>query len=347
MAQSGFLDELTTSTRRHILPGITDGVFRNDPLLAYVKKNNLEKFPGGSGILVFLLDGVLRIAGAYTPGESFTLSTAQIDTGASFQPKFYGAPIVMQKEQMQVYNKGAAAVFKLIDVRLQAAAMTVAAMLAIDFYNDGQAALRTKRINGLAEMLNDGSVASWNGSAYTTYGTLTRGGTIGSALSSPMTAPAASVAGPITYKILEEAYNSVCIGDEHPNLIVTTNLGMSYIKEKFQPQWRTESTDPNIGFAGLKFNGAMVMQSQYCPGTTAPEQAAALGWTTVSAGETIFFLNTKYLRMYISDDPEFAFGFTGFKPQFDGTLVGGQYLAALNVTQQSPRHSRHLYAITG
>jgi hypothetical protein len=51
--------------------------------------------------------------------------------------------------------------------------------------------------------------------------------------------------------------------------------------------------------------------------------------------------------MYVSDDPEFSFGFTGFKPQFDGLLVGGQYLFAGNVTNQAPRYSRHLFNITG
>jgi hypothetical protein len=45
-----FLDELNTSTRRKIVPGLTDNVFRNDPTLAYLKKNNLERFDGGSQI---------------------------------------------------------------------------------------------------------------------------------------------------------------------------------------------------------------------------------------------------------------------------------------------------------
>lgn len=47
---SGFLDELNTSTQRWIVPGLVDNNFKNDPLLAYMKKNNLEKFPGGTQI---------------------------------------------------------------------------------------------------------------------------------------------------------------------------------------------------------------------------------------------------------------------------------------------------------
>jgi hypothetical protein len=223
----------------------------------------------------------------------------------------------------------------------------MSAILAIALYNDGQTAGRTLQLNGVAESLNDGSNASWNGQTFTQYGTLARNGTIGAALNSPMTGPTSNVSGPITYKILEEAYNSVVIGDEYPNLMVTTNLGMSYIKEKFQPQWRVETQDPKIGFNGVKFNQAMIIQSQYAPGTVAPSSASQLGWTTVTAGETLFYFNTKYWRLYVTDDPEFGFGFTGFKPAQDTLVVAGQYLFTGNVTCQAPRLNKQLFAITG
>ena len=256
-------------------------------------------------------------------------------------------PVAISKNQAQVFNKGPEAVFRLVDSRLQNAALTMSAILAIALYNDGISASRSLQLNGLAEALNDGSNNSWNGSAFSTYGTLTRNGVIGSALNSPMTSPTAAVSGPITYKLLEEAYNSVVIGDEFPNLMVTTNLGMSYIKEKFQPQWRVETQDPNIGFNGVKFNQAMVIQSQYAPGTVAPSDSTNLGWTTYASGETIWFLNTKYFRLYVTDDPEFGFGFTGFKPAQDTLVVAGQYLFTGNMTCQAPRLSRYLMAVTG
>lgn len=344
---TGFLDELNTSTQRFIVPGIIDNVFKNDPLLAYMKKNNLEKFPGGTQIQENLVYAALPNGGAYADGDTSTIDIVQTETGATFLPKNYWVPVGISKNQAQVFNKGPEAVFRLVDARLQNAALTMSAILAIALYNDGQSAGRTLQLNGLAEMLNDGSNNSWNGSTYTTYGTLTRNGTIGAALNSPMTGPTSNVNGPITYKILEEAYNSVVIGDEYPNLMVTTNLGMSYIKEKFQPQWRVETQDPKIGFNGVKFNQAMLIQSQYAPGTVAPSDATKLGWTTVSAGESLFYLNTKYFRMYVTDDPEFGFGFTGFKPAQDTLVVAGQYLFTGNVTCQSPRLNKQLFAITG
>lgn len=344
---TGFLDELNVSTQRDIVPGIVDNIFKNDPLLAYMKKNNIEKFPGGTQIQENFLYGSLPNGGPFAIGQTSTLNVTQITQGATFLPKFYWVPVAIDKSTVQVFNKGPEMVFRIIDAHLQTAALTMGAILSNALYNEGQSSGRVLQLNGMAEAVNDGSNNSWTAAAYTTYGTLTRNGTIGSALNSPMTGPASNVAGPITYKILEEAYNSVVIGDEYPNLICTTNLGMSYIKEKFQPQWRVETQDPKIGFNGVKFNQAMVIQSQYAPGTAADATNTNLGTNYTSAGETIWFLNTKYWRLYVTDDPEYGFGFTGFKPAQDTLLVGGQYLFAGNVTCQAPRLQKQLFAVTG
>jgi hypothetical protein len=91
----------------------------------------------------------------------------------------------------------------------------------------------------------------------------------------------------------------------------------------------------------------MVIQSQYAPGTANPTTDANLGTNYTSAGETIFYFNTKYWRLWVTDDPEFGFGFTGFKPAQDTLVVAGQYLYTGNVTCQSPRLNRYLYAVTG
>jgi len=340
-----FLDELNTFTKRHIVGGVVDNVFKNDPVLAMIKANRSVKFTGGTLIQENFLYAPMS-GGSYAKGDSFDISRRQTSTGASFDPKHYQVNVTEFKEDIQIFNKGENAVFRQVDNDLQNAALTMSAILAIAMYNEGQTAARVNELNGLAEQLNDGTVNSYTGAAYTTYGTLTRGGTIGTALNSPMTGPAASVGGAITYKILEEAYNSCVIGAEHPDTMCTTNLGYSYIKEKFQPQWRVESQDPKIGFNSLVFNAARIHQSQYAPGTQGVNDAD-LGNYLAAAGETLFYLNTKYLRLWVTDDSEFGFGFTGFKPAQDNTQVAGQYLATLNMTNQAPRLMRHLYAITG
>lgn len=335
-----FLDELNTYTNKHIVPGVVDNVFKNDPLLAYLKVNQPQTFPGGSAIQENFMYGVLT-GGAYAKGAQFDITRVQHTTGATFQPKFYEVNVTEFKEDIQVQIKGPHAVFSQVDADMTNAALTMSAILAIAQYNEGQSVNRANHINGLAEILNDGSVSSWTAAAYSTYGTLTRGATIGSALN---TTPV-NINGPITYTALEEYYATSVIGTEEPNLGVTTNLGYAYIKEKFQPQQRFTEEDIKIGFRGLRFNSSLIMRSQYCPGTQGSNDAK-LGNYYVAGGETLWFLNTKYFRLWVTDDEEFAFGFTGFKPAQDSNIVAGQYLFSGNLTCQAPRLQKQLYGIT-
>jgi hypothetical protein len=227
----------------------------------------------------------------------------------------------------------------MVDADLTDAALTMSAILAIELYNGGQST-RTLKMNGLAEAISDGSTASWDGTTYTTYGNVTR-----SAVNSALNAKVSNVSGAVTYKVLEESYNDVVLGAVEPNLGVTTNRGMSYIKQKFHPQLRVTVQDPKIGFTGIQFNKATILQSQYCPGAQGANDTD-LGNYYTSAGETFWWLATDFLRLYVSASSLFGFGFTGFKWAQDSTVVAGQYLASANLTCQSPRLMAQLYAIT-
>lgn len=68
----------------------------------------------------------------------------------------------------------------------------------------------------------------------------------------------------------------------------------------------------------------------------------------VATSETLFWINAAkpYLNLYVSTDPEFGFGFTGFKPAQGNLKVAGQCLAALNLTA-APRYHAQVFGITG
>jgi len=228
----------------------------------------------------------------------------------------------------------------------------------------------SKFINGLSEALHDGSTQEdWMGEYYLSYLTLTRNdANIGSALNSPLFASPAGaaatgyppagyingkVSGPLSYPVLEQAYQSCVYGTESPDLLVTTNKGLSLIKLAFHSQQRYEGTSADFGFQGVKFNGATIFADRYAPGIEAvtAEEAAKLGRGTAntaeaSLGETLWILNTKYIRFYLSTDNLFGFGFTGFLPAQDNSTVVGHYKFAGNMTVQAPRLMRVLYAIT-
>jgi hypothetical protein len=298
------------------------------------------------------------IGGSYAQGKEFDITEPQVEQQMQFNVKFFEVNVTLSKEDIQVINKGPNAAFKLIESRMTNAYMTIGAHMAIGVYLNGQSAGYTPNWNGLPEALNDNSTASWDGSTYATYGTITRGGAVGSALNSIPT----NVAGTIELNTLEETYASASYGTIEPNIGVTTALGYSYIKEKFQTQQRFNDTqEPKINFNGLHFNSAVLMKSRYCPGTyisasgdpnavTYMKQmsnGALLVYPTVAA-ETLWWLNAKkpYANFYVSDDPEYGFGFTGFKPGQGNTKVAGQVLFAGAVTF-APRYHKQLYGITG
>jgi hypothetical protein len=319
--------------------------------------NVREDYDGGRFIGENFYYGGL-IGGSYLQGKEFDITEPQIEQQMQFNVKFFEVNVTLSKEDIQVINKGPNAAFKLIESRMTNAYMTIGAHMAIGLYLNGQAAGYTPNWNGLPEALNDNSTASWDGSTYATYGTITRGGATGSALNSIPT----NVAGTIELNSLEETYASACFGTIEPNIGVTTALGYSYIKEKFQTQQRFNDTqEPKINFNGLHFNSAVLMKSRYAPGTYISAagdpiavgymkqmtQGAALVYPTV-ASETLWWLNAKkpYANFYVSDDPEYGFGFTGFKPGQGNTKVAGQVLFAGAVTF-APRYHKQLYGITG
>src|SRR5262249_56145691 len=112
-------------------------------------------------------------------------------------------------------------------------------------------------VKGLAEICPDGSTKGFDGTTYGPYGGIPRGGQTKNALKSPPI----NVNGTIEYVQLEESYTQASFGNIEPNLGVTTPIGYSFIKEKFQTQQRFNDTqDPAIGFNGLKFNNGTLIK---------------------------------------------------------------------------------------
>ena len=345
--------ELNTLTQEFIAPGVTDNVFKNDPLLAFLKANQPRRFPGVTNIReVYMYEKEVGAAYDHTDtGTPFSEAITRISEHVTFDVKFYYAKVAVNKAIVQVLNKGPEAAFRLIDMHMVNGALKLSELLATDIYNYGQdksggdGTNRVLNINGLAEIINDDVTDSWasdsdgDGQTFDRLGSATTGlrADVGSALNGNVT----NVNGSITYKTMDEKYMEAVIGTEQPNLGVTTNLGFSFIKQKFQPLQRITSLDPNVGFTGLEFNASRIMVSQYAPGTVSQ------GENVSSEGEVLWFLNTPHFRLWITDDQEFAFGFSGFKGDRRDDLLAGQIKFAGNLTCVAPRLQAQLNQITG
>lgn len=366
----GFLNQLSVSTRRFVreTPKLVDDVFQQGTGMRILQKNCKEPFSGGRIIAENFWYGVLP-GGPSNFGEELDITEPQVEQQKQFIPKEFYANITLLKEEIQVFNTGPEQIFSLLKSRTENAYAAVGAFMELGLYLNGINANYTKNFNGLPEMLNDNSTASWDGNTYANYGGISRA-SVTPALNSIPT----NVNGSIELPTLESTYMAAAYGPEiQPNYGVTTQVGYSLIKNKFQTQQRFNDTqDPKIGFNALKFNNASVVWSRYVPGSylfggstagTADQVAVqfmkqmsnnVLSAYPVPSGytsgnwETLWWLNAQkpYLQYYLSTNPEFGLGVTGFKPAQGNTKVACQVLAVCSVTGE-PRYHSQLYKITG
>src|SRR3990167_1664237 len=354
------LNAIDVATKRYIreTPKLVDMVFQRAAGVALIKSALRTDYTGGRYIAEnFCYDGLT--GGSYAQGKDFDISEPQIEQQLQFIPKLFQVNVTLTKEEVQVFKKGENGALKLIDSRMSAAYTTLGAHLDIALPLPGVGACYTTNFNGFAEALNNNTTTNWNGTAYSTYGTITRGGAVGTVLNSAAT----NVAGAIQLDVLETAYSQASFGPEmEPNYGLCTYLCYSYIKNKFQSQQRFQNTqDAKIGFTGLQFNDATLLRDRYMPGTyisgtgdpiavtylTQSSNGIITAYPTLTA-ETLFWLNVRkpFFNFYISDDPEFQLGFTGFKPAQGNTKISGQVLFAGAITM-APRYHAQLYGITG
>lgn len=346
------LDPINTAATKNIMPGLADNFFKSDPLLEFMK-NRHHVYPGGPQIQENFLY-LPMIGGAYAKGVGgFNISKRQTFAGLLFVPKYYEVSVPEYLEEVEIEVNGPTAVLSMVKTDMGNAALTMSAILAVDLYHGGQnlgGSDRTLHINGLAEALSDGTNASWDGQTYASYGQQLRA-SVGAALKTPTGIIASNVAGAITYRVLEHTYQPCVIGKEHPVIGVTTNTCMGYIGENFAPHQKVDTVEPTIGYVGYKFKMATLVESQYAPGAYGVNDPD-IGNYYASSGETFWWLNPgpegedAYIKLRISQSPRFQFGFTGFKPAQDNTVVVGQILAALNMTCRAPRLQRALFGIT-
>ena len=362
------VDIINSITYNSIWPDqITDNFFRAIPFFTYLRDRCLMDFTGGTyQQYAFLFQPT--IGGAYSPGASFNIDAIDEIAALQFREKYYEQNVTIYQED-QVRNAGPAAVFNMVDAKMKNAMLTICTQIAVAAWRHGQASggsvadNRSEQINGLSEALNDGTVYSWDGNIFTTYGNQARNGAIGAAQNSVprWMGQANGAAGKVDYNLLESMYQTASQGNVSPDLAVTSKAGMTYIKNTLQVQQRfQQETDPRYGFEGVRLNKMLITKDDYAPsgpssiggygenqprignfltgtitngltGTPAggfPNSTAA---TTLTVAEVMFMLNTDTWKLRVSTDPRYQFGFTGFKVAQDNTILAGQVLAALNL----------------
>jgi hypothetical protein len=89
-----------------------------------------------------------------------------------------------------------------------------------------------------------------------------------------------STAGALTLAQMNTAYNTVSVGNDHPDMVLATQTLYEKYESLLQPQLRyTDTKTADAGFQNLLFKAAPVTYDVHCP------------------SGTVFFLNSKYLSL--------------------------------------------------
>lgn len=363
--------QLTVTTRRFIRESpaaLVDNVYNQDALNFYLKKNLKEDWGGGSVIQETFLASSM-IGAPYLKGKNFNLTQRQNERPLQFDIKTSQVAVPIFEEDIRVFNLGPLAVINLLKARVSQAYMTLGEMTSFLTYMNGLQAGYTPNLNGLAEALNDGVTQAWDGQTYPLYGGLTRTAFAPAISSTPLNAAGAQ----IEYNTVDQKYMSVFFGagQYEPNLCVTTPVGFSYFKSKFQTQQRFQDTklEVGVGFRGLQFNGSTVVATRLAPGSYLTAGVGGVqdpvvgtiltelfnGVATTypqgnisTTGETFWILNARkpWLNYYVSKDAIWGGGFRDFIPAAGTTLLAGMVFLAHQLTVH-PRYHTYIYNFAG
>jgi len=100
-----FLDPVNTIATKRIVPGVVDLVFKSGPLMAFIKRNCLQRYEGGPSWQENFMYGIQDVY-AYQPGDSFSLNQRQVATGTTVVPKYYVVPVSAFIEKIKIEMNG-------------------------------------------------------------------------------------------------------------------------------------------------------------------------------------------------------------------------------------------------
>lgn len=356
------VDTLNVATRDYIdrnAKKLVDTVFQSSQL-AKMLRGKARRYPGGTKITEHIVYAGAG-GGGHRRGARYVNSERQTDQRLQFDPKFMRIPVVLDQIDIRVINQGPFKVYDVLESKLSNAYLTLGSYMEIALYLPGSGNSFGANINGLAEITNDNSTSSFDGSTYSTYGELDRtNANWGDAVKGRIE----DINGAITYEKLEETYMSVKFGGIEPTLGQTTPKCVSYVKNRMVSQQRFNDTQDGVfGFNGIKFNRARILDSRYCPGTeiatdpiaddyvteTTKDEATPLTAYPSVTGETLFWLNTddEFLHLYISSDKIWGMGFSDFIPSAESDMLVGAIRLGWQMTAPGTRYHKQLKRITG
>jgi hypothetical protein len=265
MANPNFDTILATTLNNH-MPKLVDNVFSARPLVFFLKEaGQIRPVGGGAKIVVPLIHGMNSTAGSYA-GYDTIATTAQTGISASeWNWKQFAATISINGLE-EAQNSSVEQVIDLLEAKIMQTEETILEKLDEDFFQDGTGN-SGKDFNGLAKLItahpNDVTIGGINPTTNAYWASYRR-----------------AAAGPLTIAGMTTDFNTVTVGNDKPNVILTTQALFEKYEALLQPAQRfTDSSTADAGFQNLTFKGVPITYDTYCQ------------------SGTMYFVNTKYLRL--------------------------------------------------
>ena len=258
-------DSLLSTTLANYRPQLTDNVFTARPLTYWLMdKGRIRMVNGGTKIVEPLIYGTNSTVGSYSGYDTISLTPQDNISAAEFDWKQYAASIAISGIE-EAKNNGEQEVINLLEAKIMQAEESLREGFNQMFYADGTGN-SNKNWNGLGNLIE--------------YGNSVGGIDSATAGNEWWRSYEENTSGALTLAYLNTAYNSVSVGNDHPDVVLTTQTLYEKYESLLQPQLRyTDTKTADAGFQNLLFKSAPVMYDTHC-----------------TAG-VVYFLNSKYITL--------------------------------------------------
>jgi hypothetical protein len=259
-------DALLSTTLANYRSQLTDNVFTARPLTyTLMDKGRIRMLNGGTKIVEPLIYGESNTVKSYSDYDSIALTPQTGISAAEYDWKQYAASISISGIE-EAKNNGEAEIINLLEAKIMQAEESMREGFNRMFFADGTGN-GGKDWNGLGNLIESGNSVGGINSASGQDNDWWR-------------SYEENTATALTLAQMATAYNTVSVGNDHPDVILSSQLLFEKYESLLQPKLRyTDTKTADAGFQNLLFKAAPIMYDVHCN------------------ANTMFFLNTKYITL--------------------------------------------------
>jgi hypothetical protein len=281
MAGNTNFNELLSTTLANYRDQLTDNVFTARPLTNHLLgKGRIRLLNGGTKIVEPLIYGENSTVAPYSGYDTISLVPQSGITAAEYDWKQYAASIAISGIE-EAKNNGEQEVINLLEAKIMQAEESLREGFNQMFFANGTDTLGAggtdsgKSWNGLGNLIEAGNTVGGINSA-------TAGNEFWNSYEE-------NTATGLTLAQMATAYNSISVGNDHPDMVLTTQTLFERYEALLQPQLRyTDTKTADSGFQNLLFKSAPVVYDVHAP------------------TGTMYFINSKYISLVGHSDKWFA-----------------------------------------